>query len=204
MTRLSLEQMMNQSRHDRASAELLDQLLSGDTNETPYAQPQNWTEETWDELESALPLAGWSATEVQQGSDRFFAAVASCWSKTSQTEVSQSEAAESAVLQSLQAQFGQVLPGDWLQTISDRAQTLAQATVSPLEQLVDCVQPLLTDWTVDDLQVFARPVAFAMRSQAAPVPNPESWSALSPVEQARYTLKVAQYALQVVQKTDPQ
>lgn len=193
MTHLPLESMMNPSHHDRASADLLEALLSQDTDEAVYT-PQHWREADWTEVESAFSLTDWSADEMQQGCDRFLAAVNSCWSETTQSATT-----TSAVLQALQTQFGQVMPRDWLQRISDRAQMLAEATTSPLEQLVDCVQPLLTDWTTDDLQVFARPVAFAMRSQAPQLPNPESWSALSPVEQARYTLQVAQYALKVAQ-----
>ncbi|NEO82789.1 MAG: hypothetical protein F6J87_00790 [Spirulina sp. SIO3F2] len=192
MTRLSLEQLLAGSRYDSASAELLEQLL---TSESVYPAPQTVADEAWTEIETALPATVWSDAEVQTGSDRLFETLNNCWP-------AQSETNSSSLVSQLQDQFGTTVPADWLQTISDRATQLAQSTTSPLEQLLDCVGPLLSDWSLDDLQVFARPVAFAMRSAPAALPKEQNWSALSPVEQARYTLQVAKYALEAAQEQE--
>ncbi|MGB0561686.1 MAG: hypothetical protein ACPGVO_07755 [Spirulinaceae cyanobacterium] len=186
MTGLSLEQMMLDANYDAAPAQLLEQLL---TVEPVYPSPQRLTDEAWAQIETALPTTAWSETELQAGCDRLFASFNQCWSADSNPLVAQ-----------LQAQFGAAIPLTWLQTIGDRAQQLAQSASSPLEQLVDCVQPLLSDWSVDDLQVFARPMALAMRSaQTTPEITVQDWSTLSAVERARYTLQVARYALQATQ-----
>ncbi|MEM8640902.1 MAG: hypothetical protein AAGG51_19105 [Cyanobacteria bacterium P01_G01_bin.54] len=182
----SPEQTWLGADHDAATAQLLEQLL---TAEAVYPAPHAVMDEAWAQIETALPDAAWSDAEVQGGCDRFFATVRQCW-----------PTADKSLVERLQAQFGATVPLAWLQTIGDRAQQLTQNANSPLEQLVDCVQPLLADWSIEDLQVFARPMAFAMRGASTPPePDPQDWSALSRVEQARYTLQVARYALQVAQ-----
>lgn len=184
----TLAQMTDAHTHDLATAQLLELLL---TDELVYPEPQVTHELYWTEVESAFSVADWSEAELATRSEHFFATLATCWS---------SHRSRSLQAQ-LQARFGQLVPTDWLETISDRAQALLEAGLSPLEELVTCVEPLLTNWTIEDLQVFARPVAYAMRSAEAPeaeLPT-KDWTALSPVEQARLTMQVAQYALKAAQ-----
>jgi hypothetical protein len=71
-----------------------------------------------------------------------------------------------------------------------------------VDQLVESVQTVLTDWETDDLQVMARPLAFSMRGGQEEVlevllqsVRQTDWEALSELEQARLSLAIARYAL---------
>ena len=54
-------------------------------------------------------------------------------------------------------------------------------------------------WAEDDLRVFARPLAYAMRGEVASEPSSNDWAALSEIEQAKLTLAIAKYAMEHVQ-----
>ena len=68
------------------------------------------------------------------------------------------------------------------------------------DQMVECVLDILPQWDEEDLQVLARPLAYAMRDA-----DPEGvelvmatqrlWAELSEIEQARVGLAVARYAI---------
>jgi hypothetical protein len=103
--------------------------------------------------------------------------------------------------QKLIQKFGATIPHDWLQSIAHQAQEFVTAELSGVEELVNCVQPLLAQWSNQDLQVFARPIAVAMRGQSPELlENIPAWENLSPVQQARYTLAIAHYALGELKK----
>jgi hypothetical protein len=65
--------------------------------------------------------------------------------------------------------------------------------------LVQCVKPLLSGWSDDDLQVFARPLAYAMRgnnvSSIDQLISKNSWENLSQLEQISLSMAIAQYTL---------
>jgi hypothetical protein len=66
---------------------------------------------------------------------------------------------------------------------------------------VQCVQDALPNLAEDDLYVLARPLAYAMRGNDAPIESTLErvrsieWDALSDVEQARLSLAIARFAL---------
>lgn len=94
-------------------------------------------------------------------------------------------------------------------TVADRIAQVAQQVADsgrPLaEQMIACVRETLADWDEVDLQVMARPMAFAMRGQAEnidaainAVRNVE-WERLNEIEQARLSLAAARYALDQIE-----
>jgi hypothetical protein len=71
-----------------------------------------------------------------------------------------------------------------------------------MEQLVACVRDALPSLAEEDLQVLARPMAYAMRDEASNVTESVlaatralDWAALSEIEQARLGLTIAYEAL---------
>lgn len=170
-------------RPDHIKGELLDQLL---TTEDRYPWNPATAEDYFVAVEAAVEGFDWPAEEWESRAEQLFNRLEACW-------------APEGVAQALQRRFAQTIPAAWLQEIASQAQKLATSSLSPLEQLVECVSPLLTDWSMEDLNLFARPLAYAMRSGTPATPSPGDWQSLTPVEQARYTLQVAQYALEAAQ-----
>jgi len=109
------------------------------------------------------------------------------------------------VKSAIYGKFAGWVPMDWIDKISDRAISTIQTSCQELhqmslaEQLVQCVQQVLPDWAKEDLQVLARPYAFAMRGNPAEstLTRAEScqWTELSEIERARVGLAIARYAL---------
>ena len=93
----------------------------------------------------------------------------------------------------------------WLETIAHQALETIQTrgeeinNMSLAEQLVECVRVVLPDLAREDLQVLARPYAFAMRgnSSESTLAGAENcqWTDLSDIERARVSLAIARYAL---------
>ena len=112
-----------------------------------------------------------------------------------------------ALRESLRRKFGAV-PLSWLDDIARCALELWQlpdldpAKLSAAQQLVYCVLPLFPNWAEEDLQVLARPFAYAMRGGelfigggALANIQVENWQGLSEIEKARVSLAIAHYAL---------
>ncbi len=95
--------------------------------------------------------------------------------------------------QSLLDRFAAYVPTDWLEAIAHRAKAVVSEELSPIQQLIECVKPLLTQWSEDDLQVFARPLVYAMRGAVETKQAP--WEELSEIERVRLTLMIAQEAI---------
>ncbi|MCY7276196.1 MAG: hypothetical protein LH702_21280, partial [Phormidesmis sp. CAN_BIN44] len=94
------------------------------------------------------------------------------------------------------------VPQTLLAAIARQAQKVVETSNSLADQLVQCVQDVLPTWADDDLQVLARPLAYAMRSDGADVVDatvnsvrPIAWNDLSETEQARMSLAIARYAI---------
>ncbi len=130
-------------------------------------------------------------TDIVNGSQKLFATLEENWSKFT-------------VHQSLFEKFGSRMPQDLLtklassvREISDRSrQTLGGLSLS--DRLVYCVGEIMPQWALEDLEVLARPMAYAMRdSQLDPVDStlaniPEiNWQDLSEIERARLSLAIA-------------
>lgn len=105
--------------------------------------------------------------------------------------------------EALQEQFAERMPHNLLQTIAQRVQDLMDSARPMEEQLARCVQSILPSWDLDDLQIMARPMAFAMRSQESETKLElalrsvrfAAWTELSGVEKAQLSLAIARYAL---------
>ena len=177
---------------NQLSEEFLEALLQ---EEAPYpwnpAEPeaeayfaaieQNFSFEDWSESEEIAPRAKTLFSHLHQ-----------CWESID----------ASRVRKSLAQQFGNLVPSSWLEAIAERAEQMFSANISPVQQLVECVKPLLSNWTEEDLRIFARPLAYAMRGStekatesAVKLENQVQWDELSQVEQVRLSMAIARYAL---------
>ncbi len=104
-----------------------------------------------------------------------------------------------ALQKSLGEKFARV-PQDFLARIAQSVQNATVKYQSLADQMVECVLDILPQWAEEDLQVLARPLAYAMRDA-----DPEGvelvmatqrlWAELSEIEQARVGLAVARYAI---------
>ncbi|MEM9539765.1 MAG: hypothetical protein AAGA60_09665 [Cyanobacteria bacterium P01_E01_bin.42] len=167
--------------------ELLEAILSEETL-FPWNPADPSTDNYLNVIEGDFNLGDrLESEEILTRSQDFFAGLDRCWEKFPTPTV--------GLLSSLQAKFGDRVPKNWLNSISTKAQELADAGLSPIDRLVECVKPLLSEWTDDDLQVFARPLAYSMRGTNLEESEVKPWEELSEVERARYTLKIANYAL---------
>lgn len=108
-------------------------------------------------------------------------------------------------------QFAAQVPQQLLDTIVQRAQQLVTTNLSLADQMVQCVQACLPNWAEEDLQVLARPYAYAMRGadtemleSALRSMRCAAWADLSGIEQARLSLAIARYALAQMPADDNQ
>lgn len=123
------------------------------------------------------------------------------------------------VLALLKQKFAARLPEAVLMAISDRAQQAQQATQNLSEsaqpmaaRMIACVKGTVSKIGEADLQVMARPMAFAMRSSGAEElvdatvasVRQAEWESLSALEQAKLSLAVARYAIAQIETVDAQ
>lgn len=140
------------------------------------------------ELEQEFSLNTWEDHDIAQRSQSFFSHLDALWLATD--------------LETTLAQKFAWVPQALLAAIAQQAQKVVETSNSLADQLIQCVQDVLPSWTEDDLQVLARPLAYAMRSDAADVVDATinsvdaiAWSDLSETEQARMSLAIARYAI---------
>lgn len=184
------EELQNQAAHD-----LLEILLLED--EPPYVwnpgEPES--EAYLAELEQAFRLDDWSEPEIMTRSHSFLNQLNQLWTK------SKSLAPLKALQAALSSRFATQMPSAWLEAIATQATELVTSNLSLAERLVQCVHQLLPSWGEEDLQVFARPLAYAMRGaedeaieSTLRMIRPLDWNELSSMEQARLSLAIARYA----------
>ncbi len=180
-----------QSHLELELLELLDQV------EVPY--PWNPTgidtEAYFSTVEAEIsPLWLTDEAEFVPQAQTAIAAFERLWA-THPSETSVMEKVRAALLQ----KFGTQVPSSWLEAIADRAQTLTSGETSIAQRLVQCVTELLPQWTPEDLQVLARPFAYAMRGESldstVTTISQKTWSNLSEIEKARLSLAIARYAV---------
>ncbi|MEM9005290.1 MAG: hypothetical protein AAGE59_17425 [Cyanobacteria bacterium P01_F01_bin.86] len=124
------------------------------------------------------------------------------WSKISQ-QAEQLWSSSSPVLATLLIQrFESRMPAQVLTQLAAKAQDVSSSGLAVIDQLVNCAQDILAGWETDDLQVMARPLAFAMRDGHGEILDvalrsvrQTDWDNLSDLERARLTLAIARYAL---------
>ncbi|MEG3990888.1 hypothetical protein QUA13_27820 [Microcoleus sp. S28C3] len=111
-----------------------------------------------------------------------------------------------ALQKSLREKFTRV-PQDFLASIAQSVQNATVKYQSLADQMVECVLDILPQWDEEDLQVLARPLAYAMRDVDSEgvelvVATKRPWAQLSEIEQARVSLAVARYAISELAVSD--
>ncbi len=156
------------------------QALDSAKAKIPYPLDPTIAEDWFGEWSVNL-LDGLSDSEVLDRSDRFFGSLGQLW------------ADDLAAV--LMRKFVTV-PQSVLKAIALKAEKMSAASGELADQLISCVQEALPSWAEDDLRVFARPYAYAMRGEAEKAePSSKDWAGLSEIEQAKLTLSIAKYAI---------
>lgn len=203
--------MTNNPKHPlvssfQAQAELeLLQLILEEPLIYPYNPAEPETEAYFDALEQEV-LAGWSVEDLTEQGQVLSDRINQLWESFS-TPVTVSTI--DALKADLFRQFAARVPQQLLSTIAQQARQVVAENLSLADQLVQCVQVCLPNWGADDLQVFARPLAFTMRSAETEAlestlqsVRPVDWTELSDVEQARLSLAIARYAIAQISNSE--
>ncbi|VXD16067.1 conserved hypothetical protein [Planktothrix serta PCC 8927] len=138
-------------------------------------------------------VEAFTETELIERSQQFMSQMDQLWSAT-------------PLQTSLLQRFAEQIPDELLNHLAQVATRITKQvslrSLSLGDQLVHCVQELLPQWSEEDLQVLARPFAYAMRGAepdgvelSGATGESMSWSELSEIEQARTCLAIARYAL---------
>ena len=105
--------------------------------------------------------------------------------------------------------FATQVPQQMLDAIVQRAQQVISSNLTLADQLVHAVQDCLPSWEEEDLQVLARPFAYAMRGSETEMLEVAlrsvrcaEWTELSGIEQARLSLAIARYAIDQLPQQD--
>ena len=188
--------------------DLLASLLEPEDNSYPWNPYEEDSLAYFDRLEEQFPIQDLLDDELQTRSQGFHNQLDALWSKVESQNYSNCNTNTTATVKlqkSLQKQFRNSMPKDWINLIAQKAAEIFNSQQSMTEQLIECVQAVLPSLEVDDIMVLARPLAYATRSGE---PNKvESalknfnqnkncdWATLSEIEQAKVGLAVAYHAL---------
>ncbi|WP_040957285.1 hypothetical protein [Planktothrix agardhii] len=140
-------------------------------------------------------MAAFTEAELVERSQRFMNQINQFWPAT-------------RLKTSLLRNFAEQIPDELLNRLAQAAtrmnEEVSSRSLSLADQLVQCVQELLPQWSEEDLQVLARPFAYAMRGAEldgdgvrsnSTILKETSWSELSEIEQARTCFVITRYAL---------
>ena len=182
----------SRSNQIRAELELLYSILDQEGS-YPWNPSAPDTDAYFTDLEADWSALNLSAEELTTGWQTFSAQLEQLWS----------DASPSPSLQTVLAQkFSGRMPQSMLQEIAHRAQQIISAGRPLADQLIHCVEDIMSDWDETDLQVMARPFALAMRDGQGEILNVtlsslenREWTELSDIEQLRLSLAIARYAI---------
>ncbi|MGK7932332.1 MAG: hypothetical protein AB4041_12990 [Microcystaceae cyanobacterium] len=187
MTLQPTQNSQNECPAENVREELLEVLLDLEEGENyPWNPLDPQTDEYFEAIEHQFSLLDGIDEEINHQAHAFFDKLNQQWSQAESPSPSQFRA-------DLYEKFSDFLPKILIENIINRAEQLASNNLDPLNQVVECVQPLWSSWTTDDLQVFARPVVYTMRSQSTT--TKADWEELTEFEQIRLTMTVAQEAV---------
>ena len=180
----------------QVQAELLELLLEEEAC-YPWDPTTPESEAYLSKLEQEFTLLeSLDTEEVQASTEVFFTHLHNCLTSLP----------NDTLLASLTEKFGQLVPQSWLEEIARGTKQVLAENLSHTQKLVQTVQPLLSNWVEEDIEVFARPFAYATRGNsntefevALNQDAGEDWNNISPVKQARYTVMIAHYALRKLQ-----
>jgi len=170
----------------QAEMELLATIVQTDVA-YPWNPAQLESESYLTALDQEFALSdSFSDSDIAQKSQVLFAQLEQVWLTTD-------------LQKSLREKFARV-PQDFLTRIAQSVQNATVKYQSLADQMVECVLDILPQWAEEDLQVLARPLAYAMRevdSEGAQLVMAarRPWAQLSEIEQARVSLAVARYAI---------
>jgi len=169
----------------QAELELVQALLQANEAAYPWNPADPNAESYFTQMEQAFDLTAWSEDEVAPRSQKFFSFLNQLWTPVSLTQ-----------------KFSARVPQALLNQIAQHAQRIVASNLSLANQLIQCVQDVLPNWGEEDLQILARPLAYAMRGNETEAIESTltavravEWTELSEIEQARLSLAVARYAL---------
>lgn len=196
---MSIKPIQYEDREDtlrQVQGELLEALLQPEEDFYPWNPADPEAEGYFAELERGFLLDDWQQEEeIKSASQGLFNQLHQCWA-------SPILSANDTLSVSLSERFAAFMPEAWLEAIANTARQVFPSNLSFADQLVMCVKPLLPHWAEEDLLVFARPWAYAMRGTSEPADQvtprgvrPVEWRELSQMEQVRLSLAVAHSAL---------
>ncbi len=142
-------------------------------------------------LDAASPLNNLEAADIDQQANRFFDQLDQLWDKSLDTVLARKFAS---------------VPQTILAAIAQQATQLLHQGDDLIDQLAQCAHSAMPQWAIEDLQVLARPMAYAMRgeNQSAALLQ-RDWQTLSTIEQAKLSLAIARYAIaELNQAPEPQ
>ncbi|MEG4355620.1 hypothetical protein QUB42_09190 [Microcoleus sp. Aus8_D1] len=177
----------------QAQMELLATIVQTDVA-YPWNPAQLESESYLTALEQEFALSdSFSDSDIAQKSQVLFGQLEQIWLAT-------------ALQKSLREKFARV-PQDFLASIAQSVQNATVKYQSLAEQMVECVLDILPQWAEEDLQVLARPLAYAMREADSSgvevvMETRRPWAELSEIEQARVGLAVARYAISQLEISD--
>jgi len=180
----------------QAELELFQFISSMDEQAYPWNPADPEAETYFAQLEQEIGSAGWMAEEIAIQGQTLATHFEQLWA----TVLPGGTDASPSLLDDLIQRFSAQVPHHFLEGIVQGAQQALAANRSLADQLVMCVQELLPNWGEDDLQVLARPLAYAMRGSESlesvlTSVQHETWTDLSSVDQAKLTLAIARYAI---------
>lgn len=187
------------SFHVQAERELLQLILQSEAS-YPWNPAEPGAEAYFVELEQQVE-ASWSDIELAAQGQALSTKLGQLWATVLPAATAQNTTAQS-LSADLFGQFSAQVPKALLDKIIGRANQIITTNLSLADQLVQCVQELLPEWGEDDLQVLARPFAYAMRGAETEMLEAAlrsvrcaAWTELSGIEQARLSLAIARYAI---------
>ncbi|MBF2046297.1 MAG: hypothetical protein EDM05_051440 [Leptolyngbya sp. IPPAS B-1204] len=196
----------------QAELELLQLMLQGEPIQYPcepeesYLYPWNpiapEADAYFDALEEEIVKAGWSVEELAEQGQRLSNYLEQVWSAPEFGFAPATQTTADTACVHLLQQFAAQVPQQLLETIARRARQVMTSNLSLADQMVQCVQECLPNWAEEDLQVLARPFAYAMRGTDTEMLEAAlrsvrcaAWTELSGIEQARLSLAIARYAI---------
>lgn len=185
----------------KAQTELeLLQLILNDEVSYPWNPTEIGADAYFAELEQEVVATGWTVDELDTHAQMLATTLDQAWSTLTPTVAVKEALARSVNVEVFQKFIAQV-PQHLLEGIVRSAQQIFP-TQSLSDQLVQCVQSVLPEWGAEDLQVLARPFAYAMRGEETNMLEAAlrsvrcaAWTELSGIEQVRLSLAIARYAL---------
>lgn len=178
-----------------ASLSLLTSLLTADGGSYVWDPTDPATETYLADLEASPDMAVLMPSEAEAEAQ---------WQGLAQTLASfweESEGTAGSLMSALSTKFSSRMPQPLLNQVATQAQQAVISGQSLADQLLSCVQSMVPQLDPADWRVMARPLAYAMRDQRDLVDQVadsvavRAWEDLGELEQARLSLAIARYAI---------